>query len=165
MKRYGLISLLFISILVNAQENPVFQNANELVRETQRVISIDSGQKIDTTYFRTLFLPSARFTVVGKENGNYSHETMDLQEFLETLTDEYYSNGYLEMGTGEIIEEYNGIAQIFQSFKGVDSEHEIGHGVGSYQLIYSDGRWWIVNVIWTMSSNFGKDIPKKYLQN
>ena len=77
-----------------AQNQEVFQNANELVKETQRVISIEAGQVIDTAYFRTLFLSTAHFSVVGKEDGEYTQETMGLDEFLETLTDDYYSLGY-----------------------------------------------------------------------
>ena len=148
-----------------AQDNPVFQDVNALVRETQRVISVGSGQQIDTAYFRTLFLPSAHFSVVGQENGEYMQETMSLDEFLLTLTDEYYTMGYHEEGTGEIIEEYNGMAQVIQSFEGQDSEGETGKGVGSYQLVYSEGRWWIANMVWAVSTDDGEDIPARYLKN
>nr|WP_299384451.1 hypothetical protein [Allomuricauda sp.] len=147
------------------QTSKVFQDPNEMAKETQRIISIEAGQKIDTAYFKTLFLPTAHFTVVGQENGNYAHETMDLDAFSEMLTDEYYSLGYHEESTGSIVEEYNGIAQVIQSFKGLDSENQVGIGVGSYQLIYSDGRWWIANMIWANSQDGGKDIPDKYLKN
>jgi len=54
---------------------------------------------------------------------------------------------------------------VIQSLEGVDSENETGKGVGSYQLVYSEGRWWIANMVWAMSSDDGKDIPKKYLKN
>ncbi len=165
MKNYIFLSSALLSIFAQAQEDKVFQDINKIVKETQRVISLERGQKIDTAYFRTLFLPTATFTVVGQDNGAYLHETMDLAEFLETLTDEYYSDGYHEKATGEIIEEYNGIAQVIQSFKGLDSENEVGKGVGSYQLIYSSCRWWIANMIWAMSSNNGEDIPRKYINH
>ncbi len=165
MKIQVLRMLVLLGVFTQAQEKNVFQDINQLVKETQRVISIERGQKIDTAYFRTLFLPTANFTVVGKENGAYLHETMNLPEFLETLTDTYYSNGYHEEATGEIIEEYNGIAQVMQSFKGLDSENEVGKGVGSYQLIYSEGRWWIANMIWALSADNGEDIPKKYMSH
>lgn len=160
-----IIVVLFNCVLGKAQDNPVFQDVNSLVRETQRVITVEPRQKIDTAYFRTLFLPSAHFSVVGQENGEYMQETMGLDEFIMTLTDEYYTNGYHEVGTGEIIEEYNGMAQVIQSFEGQDSEGESGKGVGSYQLVYSEGRWWIANMVWAISVDDGKDIPAKYLKN
>jgi hypothetical protein len=165
MKHYIVTTTVLLGIFTRVQENKAFQDINMVVKETQRVISIARGQKIDTAYFRTLFLPTATFTVVGQDQGVHSHETMDLREFLETLTDDYYSNGYHEEATGEIIEEYNGIAQVFQSFKGVDSENVVGKGVGSYQLIYSGGRWWIANMIWAMSSSNGQGIPQKYINH
>lgn len=165
MKIGVILTVLFFAVLSYAQDNPVFQDANALVRETQRVISVKPGQKIDTAYFRTLFLPTAHFSVVGQENGEYMQETMSLDEFLLTLTDDYYTMGYHEEGMGEIVEEYNGMAQVIQSFEGQDSEGETGKGVGSYQLIYANGRWWIANMVWTMSTNDGKDIPAKYLRN
>ncbi|MBQ4822448.1 hypothetical protein [Aquimarina sp. MMG016] len=94
MKVYASIIALFTLVYTQAQDKKIFQNPSELVKETQRIISIESGKKIDTAYFRTLFLPTANFTVVGKENKKFMHETMSLNEFLETLTDEYYSLGY-----------------------------------------------------------------------
>jgi len=164
IKILALLVLVHLGTLSNAQDEKVFQNVNELVKETQRVISIAPGQVIDTAYFRTLFLPTAHFSVVGKEDGEYTQETMGLDEFLETLTDEYYSLGYHEESTGEIVEEYNGMAQVIQSFEGKDSDNETGKGVGSYQLVYSEGRWWIANMVWAISVDDGKDIPKKYLR-
>ena len=89
---------------------------------------------------------------------------MNLNTFVESLTDDYYSKGYYETGQGHIIEEYNGIAQVIQSFYGEDSEGVKGWGLNSYQLIYSKGRWWIANMIWTMSPNGKEGIPKKYLK-
>ncbi len=162
MTRFFLFVLLFCAHLSLAQKKTIFQDARSIVQETQKVISVKNGQKIDTAYFKSLFLPTARFTVVGEENGQKLHETMDLETFAASLTDDYYTKGYFETGKGQIIEEYNGIAQVIQSFYGKDSEGIEGWGVGSYQLIYSKGRWWIANMIWTMSPNGKHGIPKKY---
>ncbi|SDQ74816.1 hypothetical protein [Flagellimonas zhangzhouensis] len=164
MKSLVFCSVLLICGVLSAQNKDVFQSVNELVKETQRVISIEKGQVIDTAYFRTLFLPTAHFSMVGQEDGEFMQETMGLDEFLATLTDEYYSNGYHEAGMGAIVEEYNGMAQVIQSFEGMDSENETGKGVNSFQFVYSEGRWWIANMVWAMSYDNGKDIPRKYLK-
>tara|TARA_R110002073_G_scaffold313380_3_gene485325 strand:- start:32560 stop:33057 length:498 start_codon:yes stop_codon:yes gene_type:complete len=165
MKRIVLFLIVICATQAQAQDKKIFQNIESIVNETQKIITVEKGSKIDTAYFKTLFLPTAHFTVVGKENGQSLHETMDLKTFLETLTDEYYSNGYYETGKGHIIEQYNGIAQVIQSFYGEDSEGEKAWGVNSYQLVYTDNRWWIANMVWAISDNDGKDIPKKYLKN
>lgn len=164
MTRFILFVLLFCTQLLLAQKKNIFQDVMSIVNETQKIVSVKKGEKIDTAYFKTLFLPTARFTVVGKENGKMIHETMDLNTFTQTLTDEYYSKGFYETGTGQIVEEYNGIAQVIQSFYGEDSDGIKGWGVNSYQLIYSKGRWWVANMVWTMSPNGKKGIPKKYFK-
>lgn len=149
----------------NTQSKEVYQSIKKITNKTQQLVSVKKGEKIDTAAFRKLFLPTAHFTVVGKEDGKQIYETMNLKDFVETLTDEYYSKGYFETSKGKIIEEYNGIAHVIQSFYGEDSDGVKDYGVGSYQLIYSNDRWWIANMIWTMSNNDGKDIPKKYFKN
>ena len=165
MKKIILLAIIICGFQSQAQDKKIYQDVKLLMAETQKIISIKKGQKIDTAYFRTLFLPTANFTVVGEEGGKKLHETMNLNDFVETLTDEYYSNGYYEVGKGHIIEQYKGIAQAIQSFYGEDSEGEKNWGVGSYQFIYSQDRWWIANMIWTMSDNGKKGIPNKYLNN
>ncbi|MBX2828362.1 MAG: hypothetical protein KTR22_09370 [Flavobacteriaceae bacterium] len=164
MKAITLLFLLCSIASMRSQDKLDFQDINAVVNETQRIISINKGQVIDTARFKKLFLPSAQFTVVGKEKGEHVHETMNLKDFLVMLTDIYYSNGYFETGTGQITEEYEGIAHVMQSFYGEDSEGEKGWGVNSYQLIYFQKRWWIANMLWTMSEQAGKDIPEKYLK-
>lgn len=164
MKRVLLV-FLFVTSIISCQEKKYYQDIQKVVEETQKIVSIKKGEQIDTAAFRKLFLPTANFTVVGEENGKKIHETMSLNEFLETLTDDYYSKGFFESGTGEIIENYKGIANVMQSFYGKDSDGVKAYGVNSYQLIYSDKRWWIANMVWTMSNNNGKDIPKKYVKN
>lgn len=157
--------MLCFALQANTQSKGVYQSIKKITNKTQQLVSVKKGQKIDTAAFRKLFLPTAHFTVVGKENEKQIHETMNLNDFLESLTDEYYSQGYFEVNQGQIIEEYNGIAQVIESFYGEDSDGVKGYGVNSYQLIYSNNRWWIANMIWTMSNDDGKDIPKKYFKN
>jgi hypothetical protein len=69
-----------------------------------------------------------------------------------------------EYETGKVVDEYNGIAHVFQSFFAKDSENNEEKGINSYQLVYSDSRWWIVNIVWTGDSN-GIKVPGKYLGN
>lgn len=164
MKKIVFIFLFFTTI-ISCQEKDIYQNIDTITEETQKLVSIKKGEKIDTLAFRKLFLSTANFTVVGEEKGEKIYETMSLDEFIETLTDEYYSKGYFETNKGRIIEEFNGIAQVMQSFYGEDSDGIKSYGVGSYQLIYSQNRWWIANMIWTSSLKNGKDIPKKYFKN
>lgn len=166
MKKIILLSLITIyGCTTKSKDSEEHLEIINIVNETQKIISVKKGQQIDTARFRTLFLPTAHFTVVGEENGKQLHETMNLKAFLETLSDEYYSNGYYETGKGHIIEQYNGIAQVIQSFYGEDSEGEKGWGVNSYQLVKTGKHWRIANMVWSMSPKGEEGIPSRLLEN
>ncbi len=113
---------------------------------------------MDTTAIRNLFHPSATLSVADSSN----IETVSIKDFLVLLKDPYYENGYLEKEVYKIVDQYNGIAQVFQTFYGKDSEGIEEKGINSYQLVYNQKRWWILSMLWTVESKSFK-IPSKYL--
>ena len=169
MKNNFTILFIFISSLASAQEKMV-TDANALklidgiVKEVLRMISGEKGKIRDWEAFRNLFLRSATFTVLNHNDSiRQPVETVQLDEFIELMHDPYYERGYLEYEIGRVVDEYNRIAQVFQSFYGKDAENMEEHGVTSYQLVFFEDRWWIANILWTGDSN-GVKVPKKYLK-
>jgi hypothetical protein len=77
------------------------------------------------------------------------------------MQDQYYEEGYIEYELGKVVNEYNGIANVFQAVYQKDSENLESKAMNSYQLIYFNSRWWVVNLIWTTNLN-GVEIPRKY---
>ncbi|MBD3630826.1 hypothetical protein [Cyclobacterium sp.] len=67
---------------------------------------------MNTSAVRNLFHPSAILTVADSFNA----ETVSINDFLILLKDPYYEEGYLEKEINKVVDEYNGIAQVFQSF-------------------------------------------------
>ena len=136
-----------------------------IVNEVLEIISVEKGEGIDLEKFRNLFVPNARFSMlVPNDSILQPLETISLDEFIEMLDDPYYEQGYLEYELGKVVDEYNGIAQVFQSFYGKDSDNLEERGITSYQLVYFNDRWWIVNVLWTIDAN-GLEVPEKYKGN
>lgn len=140
------------------------KTVNGIVNETLRLISSEKGKTRNWEALRNLFLPTATLTV-RNDNDSITQpmETVTLVEFIDLMHNEYYENGYLEYEMGKTVEEFNGIANVFQSFVGKDSEGKKERGINSYQLIYFDKRWWIANLLWTLETNSVK-IPKRYLR-
>jgi len=135
-----------------------------IVKESLRLISGQKGKLKNWDALRNLFLPTASFTVLNNNDSiPLPVETVSLNDFIELLHDNYYEAGYLEYETGKAIEEFNGIANVFQSFYGRDSENKEARGINSYQLVFFSKRWWIANILWTLESEQMK-IPKKYLR-
>lgn len=133
------------------------QSIDGIIDELLDQITIEQGETMDTTAIRNLFYPKALLTVANAE----VPETVSLDDFLMLLKDPYYEAGYLEKTLHRITEEYNGIAHVFETFYGKDSEGEEDRGMNSYQLTYYKDRWWIVSMLWTVESKTNK-IPAKY---
>jgi hypothetical protein len=169
MKRILLVFFILISAMtLTAQEKMLFdtnavKSIDGIVKEVLRLVSGEKGKTRNWEALRNLFLPTATFTVLNNNDSILQPvETVSLDDFIKLMHDEYYEQGYLEYETGKTIDEYNGIANVFQSFYGKDSENKEERGINSYQLVYFTKRWWIANLLWTGDTN-GVKIPKKYL--
>ena len=159
--KHLLCLLLFLTASVSsrAQENPKasLQTIDGIINELLDQITIEKGEKMDTTAIRNLFHPAALFTVADSTQA----ETVTLDEFLVLLKDPYYEAGYREQEIHKVVDAYQGIAQVFQTFYGKDSEGTEEKGINSYQLTYYNNRWWIVSLLWTIETEQAK-IPEQY---
>ena len=166
---------LFIIISTNltAQDKALADTAavksiDGILKKMLNIISGEKGKIRDWESFRNLFLLTANFTVLNnavpnnKDSFAQPVETVNLEEFIKLMHDEYYDAGYLEFETGKTVDQYNGLASVFQSFYGKDSDNHEEKGINSYQLVFFKNRWWIANLVWVTASN-GAPIPQKYL--
>lgn len=167
-----ILFLLIICISTNLSAQNEFksdsipvQSIDGILKEMLNIISGDKGKIRDWDAFEKLFLPTANFSVLATDT-SYSIplETLGLKDFIDSMKDAYYDNGFHEYELGKVVNEYNGIANVFQSFYGKDSEGTEEKGINSYQLVYFNNRWWIANMVWTFETEYSK-IPKKYLRN
>lgn len=170
MKKVLSLLLILISTLnLIAQESMTsdtnaVKSIDGITKEVLRLISGEKGKVRNWQALRNLFLPTATFTVLNNNDSlQQPVETVSLDDFIKLMHDEYYEQGYLEYETGRTIDEYNGIANVFQSFYGKDSENKEERGINSYQLVHFKKRWWIANLLWTGDTN-GVKIPKKYMR-
>ncbi len=162
MKYVPLLLLVIFSVSCQTQNDktPGVGSIDAIVNELPRLVTIEKGEKIDTAAIRNLFYPSAQLTILNPSDSAYA-ESVSLDDFLELLTDPYYEEGYLEKEIHKVVDDYNGIAQVFQTFYGKDSEGSEGRGINSYQLAYYNDRWWIISLLWTLETD-DAPIPTKY---
>jgi hypothetical protein len=169
MKKLSLFLLILSSLQLPAQKNSeqdssALQSIDGIVREVLKLVSGEKGKPRNWDALRNLFLPTARFTVLNhRDSALQPVETVGLEEFIELMHDDYYEQGYLEYEISKKIEQYNGIASVFQSYHGRDSEKLEETGINCYQLVYFRQRWWVASLLWTGDSN-GVKVPKKYLR-
>lgn len=168
MNYKSILVFLWLCTTVYSQEtkHPAYLTTIDgILKEVYAMVSRKEGEVKDWDTFRNLFLPSVRFTV-----RNHSDiitapvESVSLEEIIELMQDEYYEKGFTQYEIAKQVDEFNDIAQVFQSFYGKDSEGYESRGICSFQLVNYDDRWWIVNVLWT-SETEDHQIPAKYLKN
>lgn len=165
-----LLSLLFFPMFIIAQEKLevdtiAVKSIDGIVNEVLRMISGEDGKERDWEGFRSLFLPTAQFTVLYQNDSiPVKFETLNLEEFVRLAGAQYQSHGFIERELHKRVDEYNGIAQVFQSYYAKDMQWNYEEkGINSYQLIYLENRWWVVNILWTSDHN-GVEIPNENLK-
>jgi hypothetical protein len=137
------------------------QTIDGIVNEVLHLISGERGSFRNWEWFKELFLPAATFTVLTHGKNGSSVEVITVDEFIERGAPVYEKDGFLEYETGKVIDEYNGLANVFQSYVAKQGTKE-ERGINSYQLVFSENRWWISSVAWTSDRN-GEKIPEAYL--
>lgn len=128
-------------------------------------ISFDKDEVKDWDEYRNLFLPSASKTSIRPEAPRLSSQvrSMNIEEFVRYAGPSYPSKGFEEYAIGLDVQEFNGIANVFQSFycKTPDGSYE-NRGINSFQLVYLNDRWWIASTMYVNETEEMK-LPNKYL--
>lgn len=120
-------------------------------------ISFEKGEEKDWDEYRNLFLPGASKTSFRPDSGKSLRNqvrTSNIEEFVRYAAPGYSKDGFEEYVIGLDVQEFNGIASVFQSFycRTLDGSYE-KRGVNSYQLVFLNERWWIVNTMFINESD------------
>lgn len=127
-------------------------------------ISGDTGIERDWNRFRNLFLPSAQLNAVFHRKDSTWVKVNTLDEFISKAGTWYVDNGFHEYAIKNQIDSFGNIAHVFQSYGAkTETAGEMERGINSFQLVFDQGRWWIVNLIWDSETDQAK-IPEKYLK-
>ena len=128
------------------------------------LISGDKGASRDWNTFKSLFLPSAQLMATNiAQDGSYQVSAMSIDEFVTNIGPVYSRDGFEEYSIGLTVNEFNGIANVFQSFycKNLVGTYE-KRGINSYQLVFKENRWWVANLLFTNETD-KSPLPEKYL--
>ena len=123
-------------------------------------ISFEKGEEKDWDEYRNLFLPNAQkmsFRAKSGESLAKQARAMNIEEFVRNYGPSYPEKGFEEYAIGVDVQEFNGIANVFQSFycKTPDGSYE-ARGVNSFQLVYLNNRWWIASSMFINESDRNK---------
>lgn len=168
MKRIKLIiiSLYFPLLLISQTDTTAVKSIEGITDKMLEIISGDIDEPRDWDEFRNLFLPTAQlFFINPSAPPSKQIIPLTIEDFIKRVGSIYVKDGFEEYKIGLRVDEFNGIANVFQSYycKNLKGTYE-ERGINSYQLIYADNRWWIA------SSTFANEtedypIPKEYLDD
>jgi len=147
-----------------AQESDPLSSPEGITDLFLSLISGEIDEPRDWVLFKSLFVPEARFHFTrpeapkGKQMG-----AMTVDEFIERVGPSYARDGFLEISLGTRVQEFNGLANVFQSFhaKNLKGSYD-KKGVNSYQLVYLNDRWYITSLSFVNDTKENQ-IPAEYI--
>ncbi len=142
-------------------DSSVVETIDGTINESLKIISGERGKKRNWESFRQLFTPNAQISVLNHDSlGNGVLRTYSLEEFVRIGMKYYEGDGFIEYELNKTINEYNGIAHVFQAYYAKELNIE-EKGINSFQLIFDGKRWWITSLLWVSDRN-GIKLPIEY---
>jgi hypothetical protein len=126
-----------------------------VVERLYAVISGAAEEERDWEAFRDLFHPGSRLIVAFTHpDGGTETREWTPWAFARHAAEDYRSHGgFWERETWARIERFGGVAHVwsvFESRRGSQESEPFGRGINSIQLLRSEGRWWISNLVWDL---------------
>ena len=166
--------IIAISFTMLSQINLSAQSENYLekvktldstIETLYSVISGDAGEERDWDLFRYLYKDGAQMipTVTGKD-GVFRIRYMQPEDYIEKSGKWLDENGFHETEIHREVQLFGNIAHVFSTYECFLSradEEPFMRGINSIQLVYEQGRWWVVNIYWQQESE-EHPIPKEF---
>ena len=131
------------------------------------VISGDAGVARDWNRFRSLFVPGATLSPVGRPGGGstWARRVITPDEYADGVGESLEANGFHEVEIHRVTEEYGVIAHAFSSYESrrrASDPEPFTRGINSIQLMNDGSRWWVVSIFW-LGEGPDHPIPAQYL--
>jgi hypothetical protein len=126
------------------------KSIDAIVYTAYDVISGPAGAR-DWNRFRSIFLPQARFTQVGKgSDGATFVISWSVDEFIRDATAVFAKDPFYENAIVNQPQSYGNMTQVFSSYESHRSpgDKPFERGVNSFQVLNDGKRWWIVSIFW-----------------
>ena len=119
------------------------------------VISGPVGAPRDWDKMRALMTQDARLTPIGAEG----HRSHSIDGYIERSEEFLLSQGFFEIETGNRIEIYGNLAQVWSAYEGRTGSADgpvFVTGINSFQLVKTEDGWKVFSILWQAASD---DLP------
>ena len=137
------------------------ETIDAILAATYDVISGAAGEKRDWDRMRSLFHSEGRLIPLGKNGARL----MSVEDYIENAEPFFMKEGFYETEIARKVDRYGGIAQVFSTYEARHAPDEAPfiHGINSFQLLYENDRWWVLNIFWQGETE-DNPIPEDYLE-
>ena len=135
---------LFASLAFGQQDD-----IEKVVNSTLEIISVDKGTEPNWEEFKDLFAEGATVVLRYRPQGAEEQKllTWSVDDFIQRVGPSYAKNGFLEEALKTKVDEFNGVATVFQSYRAHYNDTDV-YGVNTYQLVELNGDWKIISMTW-----------------
>ena len=116
-------------------------------------ISGPAGAPRDWELFHLLMHPGAArlISMDVDPEGRAVHRVMTPESFVESADGSLVANGFFEREIGFTQERFGNMVHRFSAYdskRTLDDPEPFSRGINSIQLLWDQGRWWIVTILW-----------------
>lgn len=145
-------------------ENKNFSSVNSVIKNLYQSLTYIHGKEPNLKEFKKLFIKGARLIHV--KNDKYVTMTPDTfaVQFKNQINNGFLKS-YVEHEVSRKTDTLGNVVHVFSMYKAnfmTDNGTGHEHGINSIQLMKSNGRWWIVSILWD-EANSNNQIPPKFL--
>lgn len=166
--------LIFLACMLCMNFNPLqaqdYASDTESIESTMtailEVISGPAGREMDWARWRNLFRGDVPFHIRSKgQDGKLRIVETSSEGYVENIGPRLAQRPFYEIYSNLKIDQYGDIAHVFMVYESKETPDAkpFDRGMNSFQLMYDEGRWWIVGLMWQAESS-GVPIPKQYLK-
>lgn len=119
------------------------------------VISGPVGEPRDWDKMRSLMTDDARLTPIGGDG----HRSHDIDGYIERSEEFLMGQGFFEIETGNRMEVYGNLAQVWSAYEGRTGSADgpvFVTGINSFQLVKTEDGWKVFSILWQAAS---EDLP------
>lgn len=147
---------------------------DSLIQTNYTILGGEPGEARDWDLYRFLFHPNGRLIRYEKDltDGVLRPQFLSCEDYING-TGEWLNTrkktAFYENEAHREVHAFGNIAQVFSTYQCFNSKDDMVNnkpytrGINSFQLLYDQDRWWILNLFWARETP-ELPIPEKFLQ-
>lgn len=140
-----------VTAAVRLQVDPAdVASIDAIINAVYDVISGPKGQARDFDRLASLFVDGARMIPTAK-SAPQGVRALTVEDYFARSHPFFLEKGFFEIELGRTVQRYGRMAHVWSAYESrfaLDDPAPFARGVNSFQLVFHEGRWWVVNVMW-----------------